>query len=261
MRTTYLIASFSLIACLCTAPAMAQPRIDANGDDEITESEYVAYQMLSFNDKDENYDGRITKDEQRAWGVKQQREQMKEAFKQIDPNNDGRMTEDEFVESASKGIEAQIARAEDKTNNSFDEMDSDNNGSISRKEYSAAHNQKLQGYVEEIKRSTRLQFKLLDKDKDGIVTDTEYAGIVSNYKNVVSLEDDSSGNVQVRARVMLDKNSDGTITRTEQREYSVHAFNGFDANKDGIVTKGEAPFLFGDADGSRIVIESSTAPR
>ena len=49
MRTTYLIASFSLIACLCTAPAMAQPRIDANGDDEITESEYVAHQMLSFN--------------------------------------------------------------------------------------------------------------------------------------------------------------------------------------------------------------------
>jgi len=66
MRTTYLIASFSLIACLCTAPAMAQPRIDANGDDEITESEYVAHQMLSFNYKDENYDGRITKDEQRA---------------------------------------------------------------------------------------------------------------------------------------------------------------------------------------------------
>jgi len=48
MRTTYLIAGLSLISLLCASPAAAQPKIDANGDDEISRIEYMSFRSNAF---------------------------------------------------------------------------------------------------------------------------------------------------------------------------------------------------------------------
>ena len=233
---------------LLSSTVFAAPKMDANGNDEITEDEYVAFQMATYNDKDKDFDGRVTRKEAQNWQIERQREQLKDAFNLIDPNKDGRLTEDEYIDSTSKDMKEQISYAQRDIDESFDKMDDDKNGYISRLEYSAFLNGEYENATDMMRDGARQQFKMLDKNSDGIVTDEEYTGMFDAFLNFdISGTNNVAATTQRRERVILDANGDGDITRTEQREYSGHEFNGLDSNKDGVVTKEEKPFLFSSA--------------
>ena len=135
MRTTYLISGISFLALLSPAHAMAQSKIDANGDDEISRIEYMSFRSNAFNKEDKNFDGKLTKQEIRAARDERNREKAKTRFKGLDSNRDGGLTQDEFAEASglnAKSRQEQRAASSDKW---FDDMDADKNGNISRLEY------------------------------------------------------------------------------------------------------------------------------
>jgi len=247
MRTTYLIAGLSLISLLCASPATAQPKIDANGDDEISRIEYMSFRSNAFNKADKNFDGKLTKQEIRTARDERTREKAKTRFKGLDSNRDGGLTQNEFVEASglsAKSRQAQRAASSDKW---FNDMDADNNGNISRLEYNGF----LESQMEKVEKNATLasekQFKRMDLDGDGTITETEY--VDKGRKSVAKKADPLKGlytheTAKPKKRTRRDGNSDGDITKREDRDYNEFQFDKMDKNKDGVITKKEANYLF-----------------
>ena len=253
-------------ALLFSATIHAAPKMDANGDDEITLEEYVNYRMISFNKKDKNFDGRVTAKERRDWQAEQSREQMKAAFEQLDPDGNGRLTEDEYVEKMMSDMEGHMSMNQTAMEQDFDEMDEDKNGHISRLEYDTHINQTQDETLKMMKEAMLQQFKMMDKDKDKIITESEYAGVLDGvnaliYGDNASDSNEADNRFKESKPIALDGNGDGILTRTEQREHSNYLFELMDMNNDGVVTKQEKPYLFDDASELGVVLESQIIRR
>lgn len=248
-------------ALLYTSAANAAPKMDANGNEEITLEEYVAFEMATFNKQDTDFNGRVTAKETRDWRAEKNRRYMKTAFKKLDPNGDGRLTEDEYGEVFMSEMEKQFSLNQQSKEKQFDEMDDDKNGHISRLEYHSYLGQNLNETLAMMRDSFREQFKMMDKDKDGLVTENEYANILDAYSADIYGDDALGANETVvdfeaHKPVALDNNGDGIITRAEQREYSRYQFSRLDTNNDNIITKKDSPYLFSDKDATAVELES-----
>ncbi|MEP3890053.1 MAG: EF-hand domain-containing protein [Hellea sp.] len=253
-------------ALLFSSAIHAAPEMDANGDDEITLDEYIAFQMADFNKRDKDFNGRVTAKETRNWQIEQNREHMKAAFKELDPDGNGRLTEDEYLEKTVSEMGGQFSMTQEVMEQAFDEMDSDSNGHISRLEYMAHQKQSWDDTLEMMKGSMLQQFKFMDKDSDGIVTEREFTGVVDDYGallhgDTASEPDDAGMGFQESKRAVLDENGDGIITRTEQRQHSSYLFETLDSNNDSVITKQESPYLFNDSDGMAVRLDSNMIRR
>ena len=249
MRTTYLISGISLLALLYPAHAMAQPKIDANGDDEISRIEYMSFRSNAFNKEDKNFDGKLTKQEIRAARDERNREKAKTRFKGLDSNRDGGLTQDEFAEASglnAKSRQEQRAASSDKW---FDDMDADKNGNISRLEYNGFLDSQMKKFEKNAAAASEKQFKHMDLDGDGTITETEY--VDKGRKPASKKSDPLQGlyaheTAKPKKRTRRDGNGDGDITKREDREYNEYQFDKMDKNKDGMITKKENRYIFGD---------------
>ena len=230
--------------------AHAAPKMDANGDGEITRIEYMFFRSNAFNKEDKNFDGKLTKQEIRAARDARNRESIKKRFKAMDTNLDGSVTQSEFEEASgntAKTIRDEHAETSTKW---FDDMDTDNNGNISRLEYNGFLKQQMEHIQKSDASASQRQFQRLDLDGDGTITETEY--VDKGSKAVVNKSDHLKSlyaheTAKPKKRMRRDGNNDGDVTKREDREYNEYQFDRLDKNKDGVITKKEARYLFQSA--------------
>ena len=243
---------FLLISATLSLPiiAHADPKMDANGDDEISRIEYMSFKSNSFNKQDKNFDGRLTKKEISAARLEQVRQATKKRFKDMDKNGDGHITQAEHDDSSRNQTEKMFESRLNKTDEWFSVMDTDKNNNISRLEYTAfLENQRAEQLEKSLKR-TQKSFARLDLDGDGIVTEFEYVdkgrapGTKANKKSDPMKGLYAHETAKPKKRLRRDGNSDGEVTKREDREYNEYQFDRLDKDKDGIITKKENKFLF-----------------
>jgi|GEM_PF-1119033 len=240
---------FITAAFLVASPALANPKIDANGDDEITRIEYMSFKSNSFNKQDKNFDGKLTKQEIRDARTEQNRDNAKKRFKDLDSNGDGNVTLAEMEESKNAINEKQTEQHKKASDKFFDDMDKDKNGNVSRLEYNSFLEKQMGKLIEDTKKASQNTFKRMDLNEDGLITETEY--VDRGRKPGTNKSDPLKGlyaheTAKPKKRTRRDGNSDGDITKREDREYNEYQFDRMDKNKDGVITKKENLYIFGD---------------
>lgn len=243
-----LLALTSVLVLASTAHAA--PKMDANGDGEITRIEYMSFQSNAFNKGDKNFDGKLTKQEIRDSRAERNREAAKKRFKGLDTNGDGNVTLAEMEESNNSIAEKKTEEHNEAADKWFDDMDEDKNGNISRLEYNGFLEKQMGNRAANASKTSEKTFKRMDLDGDGIITETEY--VDRGRKPKSKKADPLKGlyaheTAKPKKRTRRDGNSDGDITKREDREYNEYQFDRLDKNKDGVITKKEARYLFQSA--------------
>jgi Ca2+-binding EF-hand superfamily protein len=233
---------------LLTTTAQAAP-MDANKDGEISRIEYMSFRSNAFIQDDLNFDGKLTKQEIKEGRDKRNRENVIKRFKKLDANKDGQLIPSEMEDPKTNANESRADDVRKEMDAFFDKMDRDKNGNISRLEYNVFVEERMEGEVNAaIKRSER-KFKRMDLDGDGVVTETEYVdrGRIPKPKKADPFEGlYTHDTTKPKKRMRRDGNGDGDITKREDREYNEYQFEKLDKNKNGVVTKDEARYLFPD---------------
>lgn len=232
--------------------AYANPKLDMNGDDEISRIEYMSFKSNTFNKQDKNFDGRLTKQEIRDARQKQIRQSTRTRFKAIDKNGDGHITPTEHDDSTRARSEKKFGVSLRGKDEWFDKMDADNNDNISRLEYNAFLENQRTERIEKSLKNTLKAFARLDLDGDGIITEFEYVdkGRLPGAK-VKKTSDPMEGlnaheTAKPKKRLRRDGNNDGDVTKREDREYNEYQFERLDKDDSGSLTKKEAGYLFKD---------------
>ena len=245
---------FLLITAAISLPifAHANPKMDANGDDEISRIEYMSFKSNSFNTQDKNFDGRLTKKEINAARLEQLRQTTKKRFKAIDTNGDGHITQTEHDDAARVKTDKVYENSFRRIDEWFNKIDTDKNENISRLEYNAFLENQRAEQIEKSLKTTSRAFTRLDLDGDGVITEFEYvdkgrAPGTKRKKKSDPLEGlYAHETTKPKKRLRRDGNSDGEITKREDREYNEYQFDRLDKDDSGSITKKEARYLFKD---------------
>jgi len=242
------ILFISTLICGSTL-AHADPKMDANGDDEISRIEYMSFKSNAFNKQDKNFDGKITKQEIRDARMERTRETAKKRFKDLDSNSDGNVTLAEMEEAKDTTYQKKAEKRKEASDKWFEDMDKDKNGNISRLEYNSFLEKQMGNLVTKLATSSEKQFKRMDLNNDGIITESEY--VDKGRKSATRKANTLKGlyaheTAKPKKRTRRDGNSDGDITKREDREYNEYQFDKMDKNKDGVITKKENRYIFGD---------------
>ena len=246
---------FKSILCIASAliyssAIQASPKMDANGDDEISRIEYMSFKSNAFNKQDKNFDGRLTKQEIREARKERNRQNIKKRFKNIDKNGDGHITQDEHDNATRNKNEKLYENSFNKVEEWFNKMDADKNDHISRLEYKAFLENQRAEQLEKTLKTTQRAFARLDLDRDGRVTEFEYVDKGRKPGSKTAKKNDpleglyAHETAKPKKRTRRDGNSDGDITKREDRDYNEYYFDKLDKNKDGVITKKEGGFLF-----------------
>lgn len=228
----------------------AAPKMDANGDEEISRIEYMSFKSNVFNKEDKNFDGILTKQEIREARKDRLRESAKARFKKMDRNNDGSITQQEHDASANAKTEKRTETKLNKADKWFGRMDKDKNGHISRLEFDAYNETQAAKAYEKSLKSSAKKFSRLDLDGDGNITEFEYVDKGRPPESMTSQKSDpmaglyANETAKPKRRTRRDGNSDGEITKREDREYNAYYFETLDRNKDGVITQKEGRHLF-----------------
>ena len=249
MQAKFLITGLSALALLYAAPVHAAPRMDTNGDGEITRIEYMSFRSNAFIKEDTNFDGKLTKQEVRAARDERNREKAKQRFKGLDGNGDGNVTLAEMEEAEGNNSSNLIEERKKASDDWFDKMDEDKNGNISRFEYNDFLEKQMGDLAANKKKTSEKTFNRLDLDSDGMITETEY--VDRGRKAKAKKPDPLKGlyaheTAKPKKATRRDGNSDGDITKREDRKYNEYRFDRLDKDKDGVITKKEARYLFAD---------------
>lgn len=245
----------------------AAPKMDANGDDEISRIEFMSFKSNAFNKEDKNFDGKLTPQEIRDARKTRLRESAKVRFKSLDTNGDGNVTQQEHDASVNIKVEGKTETKLNKADKWFGRMDKDNNGHISRLEFDAYNETQATKAYEKGLKSSEKKFSHLDLDGDGNITEFEYVdkGRVPGSK--ASKTDDpmaglyANETAKPKKRTRRDGNSDGDITKREDREFNTYYFDKMDRNKDGVITKKEGRHLFKQTGAGRDIVIGNTNTR
>ncbi|MEP3890054.1 MAG: EF-hand domain-containing protein [Hellea sp.] len=247
-RPKYLLSITA--AVLYSSPIHAAPKMDANGDKEISRIEYMSFMSNAFNKEDKNFDGKLTKQEIRDARKERLRESAKTRFKNMDTNNDGSITQQEHDASANGKTEKKTETRLNKADKWFGRMDKDKNGHISRLEFDAYNETQATKAYEKSLKSSEKKFSRLDLDGDGNITEFEYVDKGRDPGSKTSQKSDpmaglyANETAKPKKRTRRDGNSDGEITKREDREFNAYYFDILDRNKDGVITKKEGRHLF-----------------
>lgn len=247
VRFKWVLAAASVLMLATTAKAT--PNMDINGDDEISRIEYMSFRSNAFNKDDKNFDGKLTKEEIQAARTERNRQNVKKRFKGMDTNGDGGITQSEFEDASGLSTQTQREKRTVALDKWFDDMDTDNNGNISRLEYNGFLNKQMESVEKSSASASLKRFQRLDLDGDGTITESEY---VDKGRNPTANKSDrlkglyAHETAKPKKRTRRDGNSDGDITKREDREYNEYQFDKMDKNKDGTITKKENRFIFGD---------------
>ena len=245
---------FLLITTVLSLPtvAHADPKMDANGDDEISHIEYMSFKSNSFNKQDKNFDGRLTKKEIREARQEQVRQATKKRFKDMDKNGDGYITQAEHDDATRAQTDKVFENGFGKIDEWFNKIDTDKNENISRLEYNAFLENQREEQVEKSLKRTQRAFTHLDLDGDGVVTEFEYVdkgrapGAKAKKKSDPLKGLYAHETAKPKKRLRRDGNSDGDITKREDREYNEYQFDRLDKDDSGSLSKKEAGYLFKD---------------
>jgi len=250
-RIAYIFLTFS-VTLTFTQTTVATPTADANNNGEITRAEYLTFTSNAFNQQDKNFDGRITQQEKHAAMTEYVREKLQKQFKDMDDDGDGKITSSEFDAFNAEKNEKRFEKNRLKTDKWFDKVDTNGNGHISRLEYDDYLGENAVKQHEKLKERTQKQFNAMDLDKDGEVTEFEFVdkGRAPGTSGQDSKPSNPFSDLHVRStpsrkkRIRRDSNSDGVITKLEDREYNEAAFEKMDVNNDGAITKKENARIF-----------------
>lgn len=258
MPTTRCIArQMGLISLMITLSfvqfAHAKTPMDANKNGEITEREYLNYFSADFIKADKNFDAQLSREELNAARQIRMQDGAKKRFKRLDADNDSFISVDEYNADREKRREKQQKNSEKQIDRWFDNVDSNKNGFISREEYRAFRETGMEKSKKRIEERAIKSFERMDLDNDTRLSELEYVykGKDPNDPNAVAgVNPFSNVNNNSRAikRVSRDGNSDGMITKSEDEAYRRYRFSRMDKDKDGIVTKKEARYLFSQGD-------------
>jgi Ca2+-binding EF-hand superfamily protein len=195
--------------------------VDRNGDNRITEDEYVnmgtdgyAYEYgngrsgdgrsgnmeMRFVQMDRNRDGVLARGEWRD----------STEFRQVDRNNDGYVTLREYLNAPVVYETPYGDRYGTNRSTDFRSLDRNNSGYIERREWT----------------SDLTEFDRMDRNGDGRLSTWEYAGATGT----------TQGSYETFRR--LDDNGDGVLSRTEWNG-SAQAFADYDRNRDGVISRDE----------------------
>jgi len=246
-------------ALLLTSPAHANPKMDINGDDEISRIEYMSYRTRAFEKEDKNFDGRLTKKEIGEASIERLRDNRKRTFEKMDINGDGHVTEVEHADGSSAKNNKKTEAKLNKGDKWFSRVDKDKNGHISRLEFDVYNERQALKAEKKNQKSSRKSFTRLDLDKDGIITELEFVDKGRRLGSKTSKKDDPLDGLYAhetaspKKRMRRDGNSDGVITKRENREFFEYYFEKHDKNKDSVITKKEAAHLFRDYEGYLLI--------
>lgn len=241
---------FITSAFLFSVSSHAAPKMDANGDEQISRIEYMSFNSNAFNKQDKNFDGKLSKQELRDARAERIRESAKKRFKKMDTNHDGKITQQEHDKITNLEGDKIVKESANKSDDRFDKMDTDNNGHVSRLEYKAFSDFHTSKMRETVLTSSQQRFNRMDLDGDGNVTELEYVDKGRVPRSKKSKKSDpmvglyAHETAKPKKRIRRDGNSDGDITKREDREYNEYQFDRLDKNKDGVITKKEGKFLF-----------------
>ena len=201
---TKTIASAALIIGLSSGIAVAQKdgalRLDTNGDQQITQSEFLAGAEARFNAIDVNGDNFISDDEHKAHREVRKKERLDSRFERADLNDDGVISKDELEDARNAKSEK---RAERKAQRKA-KLDLNGDGTIDDAEKAEARAtreaHKAERKANRKDRPKRAQSSKPDANGDGFVSREEHMA------------------ASVKMFEFLDANYDGVLTEGEGKK-------------------------------------------
>lgn len=200
-------ASAAILGVLLAAGANAGKggflrAMDADGDGQVTLTEFEARAAKRFARIDANGDGQLSRQEVReAKGKRKARFQAR-----FDADKDGTVSAEEITAVLRERLQKQ---------------DRDGDGALSMSEYLAAR-----------KGATAARFRRLDGNRDGKITALELAEKWTAFKTAGK----GSGQRRDKRFKHMDSNSDGSVSRAEYGTALNGLFDRLDRNKDGVLS-------------------------
>ncbi|WP_416878831.1 EF-hand domain-containing protein [Litorimonas sp.] len=259
-----IVLSFTF--ALLASESFAAPTADANNNGDITRTEYLNFMANKFAETDKNFDGKLTQEELKFSRQHKLEELARGNFRFLDQDKDGILKLENFSEQFET-IAVNPRMEESAADQFFELLDKNGNGNVSRSEYIEYVQAQKQLATDQRKEMAANYFKSLDLNQDGYVDEDEFIYKGRNSKATIN---DTSANPFSNLRntsssqnksVRRDGNSDGIITKSEDREYNLYLFEKFDSNGDGIVYETSHSDFFSDVDNMNMGNTSSLVIR